>query len=103
MRPKELVWRTDQEIAAEVLHVVVTNVEPVVTAAGNPARIMEPLRAAGCKVIGNVEVGRGAKVGAGSVVLEDVPPGVTVAGVPARVVGTHAGEIPSHDMDQTLR
>jgi len=61
------------------------------------------LLAAGCKVIGNIEVGAGAKVGAGSVVLEDVPPGVTVAGVPARIVGTHAGGMPSHEMDQTLR
>jgi serine O-acetyltransferase len=59
------------------------------------------LLAAGCKVIGNIEVGAGAKVGAGSVVLEDVPPGVTVAGVPARVVG-HADGLPAHEMDQRL-
>jgi serine O-acetyltransferase len=59
------------------------------------------LLAAGCKVIGNIEVGAGAKVGAGSVVLEDVPPGATVAGVPARIVG-HAGSLPAHEMDQRL-
>ncbi len=58
------------------------------------------LLAAGCKVIGNIEVGEGAKVGAGSVVLEDVPPHVTVAGVPARTVGRTAEPIPSHDMKQ---
>jgi serine O-acetyltransferase len=58
------------------------------------------LLAAGCKVIGNIEVGEGAKVGAGSVVLQDVPPYATVAGVPARVVGNNTGTIPSHDMDQ---
>jgi serine O-acetyltransferase len=61
------------------------------------------LLAAGCKVIGNIEVGAGAKVGAGSVVLEDVPPGVTVAGVPARVVGRSEGKVPAHEMDQSLR
>jgi serine O-acetyltransferase len=60
------------------------------------------LLAAGCKVIGNIEVGEGAKVGAGSVVLEDVPAHVTVAGVPARIVGKTTGTVPSHDMDQRL-
>lgn len=60
------------------------------------------LLAAGCKVIGNIEVGAGAKVGAGSVVLQDVPPGVTVAGVPARVVGRSEGTLPAHEMDQSL-
>lgn len=43
---------------------------------------------AGAKVLGNIEVGCGAKIGAGSVALQAVPPHTTVAGVPARVVGT---------------
>ena len=60
------------------------------------------LLAAGCKVIGNIEVGEGAKVGAGSVVLEDVPPHATVAGVPAKVVGPTRHSVPSHEMDQRL-
>ncbi len=60
------------------------------------------LLAAGCKVIGNIEVGAGAKVGAGSVVLEDVPPGVTVAGIPAKVVGRSDGKVAAHEMDQSL-
>ena len=58
------------------------------------------LLAAGCKVIGNIEVGEGAKVGAGSVVLDNVPAHVTVAGVPAKIVGRTAEAIPSHDMNQ---
>lgn len=61
------------------------------------------LLSAGCKVIGNIEVGTNAKVGAGSVVLSDVPPNVTVAGVPAKVVAegqTHT--IPAHEMDQSI-
>ncbi len=41
---------------------------------------------AGAKILGNVVIGEGAKVGAGSVVLRDVPPHCTVAGAPARVV-----------------
>jgi len=61
------------------------------------------LLAAGCKVIGNIEVGTNAKVGAGSVVLEDVPANVTVAGVPAKIVGHLHNQIPAHDMDQNLK
>ena len=60
------------------------------------------LLSAGCKVIGNIEVGSNAKVGAGSVVLEDVPPNVTVAGVPAQVVGHLHNKVPAHDMDQSI-
>ena len=60
------------------------------------------LLSAGCKVIGNIVVGEGAKVGAGSVVLRDVPPHVTVAGVPAQIVGRPLGDAPALDMDMSL-
>ena len=60
------------------------------------------LLGAGCKVIGNIEIGVGAKVGAGSVVLVDVPPHVTVAGVPAKPVGTPSDETPAFGMDHSL-
>jgi serine O-acetyltransferase len=60
------------------------------------------LLCAGAKVLGNVEIGRDAKVGAGSVVLQDVPPGATVAGVPARVVAWSSGTVPALEMDQSL-
>jgi serine O-acetyltransferase len=57
---------------------------------------------AGAKILGNVEVGEGSKVAAGSVVLTDVPPHTTVAGVPAVVVGRPATERPSLEMDQGI-
>jgi serine O-acetyltransferase len=57
---------------------------------------------AGAKILGNIEVGEGARVAAGSVVLSTVPPHTTVAGVPARVVGVAPCAEPSHSMDQML-
>ncbi len=60
------------------------------------------LLSAGCKIIGNIEVGEGAKVGAGSVVLADVPPHVTVAGVPAKIVGTPRDPEPALSMDHSI-
>jgi serine O-acetyltransferase len=57
---------------------------------------------AGAKVLGNIEVGEGARIAAGSVVLEDVAPRCTVAGIPARPVGGECCEdvIPALEMDQ---
>ena len=57
---------------------------------------------AGSKVLGNIEIGEGAKIGAGSIVLEAVPPYTTVVGNPARRVGTRHSSMPAFTMDQTL-
>lgn len=38
-------------------------------------------------ILPGIRIGKGAKIGAGSVVTKDVPPGVTVVGNPARVHG----------------
>jgi serine O-acetyltransferase len=57
------------------------------------------LISAGAKILGNIKVGEGAKVGAGSVVLEDVPPHTTVAGVPAKVVGRPKSAQPALEME----
>ncbi len=57
------------------------------------------LLGAGAKVLGNITIGNEARVGSGSVVLQNVPPRCSVAGVPARPVGGACME-PSKSMDQ---
>lgn len=41
---------------------------------------------AGAVLLGRIHIGRGAKIGANAVVLNDVPPGGRAFGVPARIV-----------------
>jgi serine O-acetyltransferase len=41
---------------------------------------------AGAKILGNIMIGDGARVGANAVVIQDVLPGQTVVGIPARPV-----------------
>ena len=57
---------------------------------------------AGAKILGNVEIGEGAKVAAGSMVLNDVPAHCTVAGVPAQPVGECKESQPALEMNQGL-
>jgi serine O-acetyltransferase len=56
----------------------------------------------GAKILGNIEIGEGSKVGAGSVVLSDVPCCVTVVGVPAKVVGKPDCTMPCDSMKQNV-
>ena len=55
---------------------------------------------AGAKVLGPITIGRNAKIGAGSVVLQDVPPNATVVGVPGVVVRLNGERV--DDLDQCL-
>ncbi len=48
---------------------------------------------ASATVLGNIIVGKGAQVAAGSMVLKDVPPRTMVAGSPAKVVGCVQGTV----------
>lgn len=60
------------------------------------------LISAGAKILGNIKIGEGAKIGAGSVVLQDVPKHTTVAGVPAKIVGAPTTEQPALDMNHQI-
>lgn len=55
---------------------------------------------AGAKVLGPFTVGKGAKIGAGSVVLREVPPNATVVGIPGKIVRLNGERV--DDLDQTL-
>lgn len=52
------------------------------------------------QLLGNIQIGDGAKVGAGAVVLSDVPAHTTFAGVPAVEIGHPKDEMPSLNMQQ---
>ena len=54
------------------------------------------------QIIGPIEIGKNAKVGAGAVVVADVPEDVTVVGVPAKVVRVHGkkDEEVIHDIEE---
>jgi serine O-acetyltransferase len=55
---------------------------------GGPVPVLEDGVELGAyaQILGGVRLGRGAKVGAMSVVLCDVPPGATAVGAPARII-----------------
>ncbi|WP_454858478.1 serine O-acetyltransferase [Rhizobium binxianense] len=57
---------------------------------------------AGATILGNIEIGANARVGAGSVVLKQVEPGSTVAGVPAQALRHEPDVEPSRTMDQVF-
>ena len=60
------------------------------------------LISAGVTVLGRIEIGECAKIGAGSVVLSSVPAHKTAVGVPAKVVGTPTSQTPSYDMHHEI-
>lgn len=54
---------------------------------------------AGAKVLGNIAIGRGTRIGANSVVIEDVPPFSTVVGIPGKHIarGIQPGQELCHE------
>lgn len=53
-------------------------------------------------ILGNITIGKGAMIAAGSLVLKNVAPHTMVAGAPAREVGKTRVEAPALDMKQEL-
>lgn len=59
------------------------------------------LISAGAKILGNIRIGEGSHVVAGSVVLKEVPPHSLVAGVPAKVIGSPDCDAPALSMNHS--
>lgn len=55
---------------------------------------------AGAKVLGNITIGAGSRLGANSVVIESCPPHSTVVGIPGRIIPRRVepGQELSHDL-----
>jgi serine O-acetyltransferase len=55
---------------------------------------------AGAKVLGNITIGAGSRLGANSVVIDSCPPNSTVVGIPGRILkrGIEAGQELDHDL-----
>jgi serine O-acetyltransferase len=56
----------------------------------------------GAIVLGDIDIGDFAKIGAGSLVMASVPSGYTAVGVPARLIGRASDARPALNMDQSL-
>jgi len=60
----------------------------------------------GAKVLGNITIGEGSKIGANSVVVKDAPPHSTIVGIPGKIIKREENEPLSHnklpDIDKEL-
>ena len=54
---------------------------------------------AGAKVLGDITIGEGTRIGSNSVVVANIPPHSTVVGIPGKIInkGVHPGEELNHD------
>jgi serine O-acetyltransferase len=57
---------------------------------------------AGASILGNIRIGDGAKIGAGSLVLKPIPHGCTAVGSPARIIGFAQESRPGSSLDNGL-
>ena len=73
-------------------HVTLGGTNPTTGVAGkrHPTLRSRVVIGSGAQVLGPIEVGEGAKIGANSVVTRDVAPGQTVVGIPAKPVPVDA-------------
>jgi len=69
-----------------IYHGVTLGAKNITTGKRHPQVGKNVFIGAGATLLGAINVGDGARIGAGSVVVEDVPPYSTVVGVPAKVV-----------------
>jgi serine O-acetyltransferase len=85
-----------------MLHAVTLGGSGALSGKRHPTIRQGVLLSVGVKILGNIEIGEGAKVGAGSVVLENMPAHSTIVGVPAKVVGRSNCDMPALEMDHQI-
>ena len=52
---------------------------------------------AGAKILGNITIGAGSQIGAGSVVVKDIPSDCTVVGIPGRIIMRNGQRIQANE------
>jgi serine O-acetyltransferase len=57
---------------------------------------------ANASLLGNIVIGNGAKIGAGSIVLGHIPSGATAVGAPAKIIGRAKEAKPGSTVDEAL-
>ena len=90
------------EIGAELSILQGATIVAESSGSGAPRLGQGVLVSAGAIIIGAIEIGDFAKIGAGSLVTTSVPSGCTAVGVPARLVNCTPGARPAASMDQSL-
>lgn len=64
----------------------------------HPTIASDVVLGSGSIILGPINIGKGAKVGAGAVVVRSVPPGATVVGVPGKIAGPEFGAESDHNL-----
>ncbi len=62
----------------------------------HPTLASDVVVGAGAKVLGPIDIGKGARIGSNAVVVKSVPPATTVVGVPGRLVDSSLTEDNPH-------
>lgn len=90
-------------VGCMILHSVTLGGSGKVTGDRHPKVEKNVLIGAHSSILGNIRIGSGAKIGAGSVVLREIPAGATAVGAPANIIGKAIETNPGSEVDLALR
>lgn len=91
------------ETGAKLYHGVTLGGTGKDTGKRHPSVRRGALISAHAQLLGPIEIGENARVGASAVVTKDVPEAVTVVGVPAKIVRVHGPETPERNREKLER
>jgi serine O-acetyltransferase len=90
-------------VGCTILHSMTLGGSGKVTGDRHPKVEKNVLIGAHSSILGNIRIGSGAKIGAGSVVLREIPAGATAVGAPANIIGKAIETNPGSEVDLALR